>query len=166
MNDRAAATHGESVHREGEHAGSPYKQLVLMALVHLPLMYAVMFTMVYSWSEVVHNLNTFYMAGMMVAPMIILMPIMMKSMYPNRRANLLVYASSVALFAVLFSFLRNQAFVGDAQFLKSMIPHHSGAILMCEEAKLSNPELKVLCSDIIKAQKAEIAQMKELLSRM
>ena len=137
-----------------------------MGLVHLPIMYAVMFTMVYSWSDVVHNLNTLYMAGMMVAPMIVLMPLMMKSMYPNRRANLMVYASSIALFAVLFSFMRNQTFVGDEQFLKSMIPHHSGAILMCEEAKISNPELKALCTEIIQGQKAEIAQMKEILSRM
>lgn len=61
--------------------------------------------------------------------------------------------------------MRNQAIVGDQQFLRSMIPHHSGAILMCEEASLSNPEILALCRDIVASQKAEIAKMEQLLAR-
>jgi uncharacterized protein (DUF305 family) len=30
-----------------------------------------------------------------------------------------------------------------------MIPHHAGAMLMCEEAVLSDPELRRLCQQII-----------------
>jgi uncharacterized protein (DUF305 family) len=45
-----------------------------------------------------------------------------------------------------------------------MIPHHAGAILMCEENRLKDPELVKLCQDIITSQTQEIAQMKQLLA--
>ena len=54
--------------------------------------------------------------------------------------------------------------IGDSAFLRSMIPHHSGAILMCEENRLKDPELVKLCQDIITSQTQEIAQMKQLLA--
>jgi len=46
-----------------------------------------------------------------------------------------------------------------------MIPHHSGAILMCEQASIRDPELKSLCGNIITSQKQEIDQMKAMLAR-
>lgn len=143
-----------------------YKHLIWMGLAHLPLMYLVMFTMIYSLGELVHNLNTFYMAGMMAAPMIFLMPLMMRHMYKNKKLNLVVYLGSVALFAILFAFMRNQTFIGDRQFLRSMIPHHSGAVLMCQEAKIADSEIKALCNQIIQGQKSEIDQMKRILERI
>jgi len=44
-----------------------------------------------------------------------------------------------------------------------MIPHHAGAILMCEKNHLQNPELKQLCHNIVASQRAEVEQMKALL---
>lgn len=44
-----------------------------------------------------------------------------------------------------------------------MIPHHAGAILMCEKAEPKAPEIKKLCSGIVASQQAEIEQMKGLL---
>jgi uncharacterized protein (DUF305 family) len=44
-----------------------------------------------------------------------------------------------------------------------MIPHHAGAILMCENASLQDTELKALCGNITSSQQAEIAQMKAKL---
>ena len=52
-----------------------------------------------------------------------------------------------------------------SQFLKSMIPHHAGAILMCEEASIQDPEIRVLCQNIIVSQQSEINQMKAILNR-
>jgi uncharacterized protein (DUF305 family) len=46
-----------------------------------------------------------------------------------------------------------------------MIPHHSGAILMCEQASLSDREIVELCGKIVQAQKEEIAQMQAILAR-
>lgn len=46
-----------------------------------------------------------------------------------------------------------------------MIPDYSGAILMCEQAKLSDTELVALCGNIVKSQRAEIDRMKAMLAR-
>ena len=61
--------------------------------------------------------------------------------------------------------LRAQAGVGDRQFLKSMIPHHAGAILMCKNNRLSDPELQQLCRNIVTSQQSEIDLMKAKLDR-
>ncbi len=50
----------------------------------------------------------------------------------------------------------------DQAFLKEMIMHHEGAVAMAKEVliKSERPELKKMAEDIIKAQTAEIEQMK------
>ena len=47
-----------------------------------------------------------------------------------------------------------------------MIPHHSGAILMCEEASIRDSELQKLCAAIVSSQQQEIDQMKVILRRL
>ena len=49
----------------------------------------------------------------------------------------------------------------DLEFIRQMIPHHKGAVVMAEEAinKSSRDEIKKLAKEIIKAQRAEIDQM-------
>ena len=44
-----------------------------------------------------------------------------------------------------------------------MIPHHGGAILMCEQAPLRDPEIKTLCKTIVSSQQQEIDFMKAQL---
>jgi uncharacterized protein (DUF305 family) len=46
-----------------------------------------------------------------------------------------------------------------------MIPHHAGAILMCNEASANNAEIRQLCVNIVAGQQREIAEMKALLNR-
>jgi uncharacterized protein (DUF305 family) len=87
-------------------------------------------------------------------------------MYPNRKANAALYIVFAVLTAGSFFATRSQAFIDDRQFIDSMIPHHSGAILMCREAKLSDSELLTLCDEIIQAQRSEIDQMEEIASRL
>jgi len=52
--------------------------------------------------------------------------------------------------------IRQQTAITDRQFLKSMIPHHAGAILMCRQNLLQDPELQRLCGKIVSSQQAEI----------
>ena len=130
------------------------------------IMYFVMFAMIASFDHLRHNLNTIYMTLMMVAPMAVLMIITMRSMYPDRRLNRLLILSGIALFAAATFAVRTQAAIDDRQFLLSMIPHHSGAILMCREAEVRDPEIVRLCGDIVRSQAAEIAQMEAILERL
>ena len=51
----------------------------------------------------------------------------------------------------------------DIRFIEAMIPHHESAIVIAKEAlqKAEKPEIKQLAEAIIKAQTAEIEQMKQ-----
>ena len=142
-----------------------YLMLGLNLLLSAIIMYFVMFTMIDGLPDFFHNLNMFYMALMMVAPMAILMLLMMGSMYRNRALNLALGIGFTALFVLAFAGMRQQTGIGDRQFLRSMIPHHSGAILMCREATLRDPEIRGLCEGIVQSQRQEIAQMKRLLEQ-
>lgn len=136
-----------------------------MLVSHFVIMFAVMYTMVDKWENIFINLNQFYMTMMMVLPMTMGMLLFMKSMYQNKKLNLMLHASSFVLFAVFLYFMRVQSFVGNEQFLKSMIPHHAGAVLMCNKAQLSDPEIISFCETVVKTQKEEIATMKEILKK-
>ena len=145
--------------------GSHYRMLALNLAVSAVIMYLVMFAMIDTLGEFYNNLNMLYMTLMMIAPMGALMLLMMGSMYGNRRLNLVLYAVFAALFVLGTVGTRAQAGIGNVQFLRSMIPHHSGAILMCREASISDPEIVALCGNIQRSQRAEIDQMKRILER-
>ena len=145
---------------------SDYLKLGLNLAISTIVMYFVMFTMIDGLGSFYHNINMFYMALMMVSPMAILMLLMMKDMYRDRKLNGFFYAGFLALFVIAFAFTRTQTPVGDVQFVRSMIPHHSGAILMCREAKIEDPELVRLCDGIVRSQRSEIDQMKRILARL
>lgn len=144
---------------------SHYRMLGANLGLSAVVMYLVMFTMINSTGEFYNNLNNVYMTAMMVSPMAILMLLLMGSMYSNRKLNLALYAGFAAVFIFSFWAMRTQALVGDEQFLRSMIPHHSGAVLMCRESSISDPEIAALCGQIEQSQKAEIDQMKSILAR-
>ena len=143
-----------------------YASLALQTIVSGIIMYLVMFVMIDSLGSFYNNLNMFYMTLMMVAPMVLLMVLAMRHMFPSRAANAALLAGSVIVFLGCFALIRTQTTIGDRQFLRSMIPHHSGAVLMCTQAPIKDPEVIALCGRIIKSQREEIAQMKAILSRM
>ncbi|TBV76410.1 DUF305 domain-containing protein [Pseudoxanthomonas winnipegensis] len=103
------------------------------------------------------------MAALMTAPMAILELALMGAMYQDKRKNAVIFVLAGLVLVGSWFGIRAQAGVGDRQFLKSMIPHHAGAILMCEKNHLQNPELKQLCHNIVASQRAEVEQMKALL---
>ncbi len=155
-----------SSHNHQQHRLNPYTGLALMTVLHFLFMYGMNFLMVDAASSIFMNINALYMTLWMVAPSVVIMIILMKEMYPNKKLNAALSFVSILIFVLSFVFIRQQTFVGDKQFIRSMIPHHSGAILMCQEGKLQDEELKALCSDIIKAQHDEIEKMKTILNRL
>lgn len=142
-----------------------YQSLFVMLATHFVAMYLIMYTMIYSLDDFYNNLNQVYMTIMMVSAMAVLMVWSMRSMYEQKMVRNAAIAS-VVIFIFGFLGMRYQSFVGDRQFLRSMIPHHSGAILMCKQSKLSDPEIVKLCESIISSQKSEIEQMKKILDRL
>lgn len=92
----------------------------------------------------------------------------MGSMYQNKRLNAAIAGLAILAGVAFFMFTRRQAGIGDRQFLRSMIPHHAGAILMCQQASISDPRIRQLCDrpqGIVESQRTEIEQMKEILRR-
>ena len=151
---------------EHEHkSGNSYGRLIAELALDFVAMYLVMYAMIATLAHFHLNLNNVYMTLMMVAPMTIIMLVSMRSMFPSRPLNLIIGVGAVAVFLGSFAAMRTQAGVGNADFLRSMIPHHSGAILMCEQASISDPEIIALCKQIISSQQREITQMEAILAR-
>lgn len=148
-----------------QHKSGHYGRFGVELILEFIVMYLAMYSMIATLDHFHFNLNTVYMTFIMLAPMALIMLVAMRSMFPSARTNLLFAGGAVIAFLIGFVGMRTQAGVGDKELLRSMIPHHSGAILMCEEASLSNPEVIKLCRDIVEAQKREITQMEGILAR-
>ncbi len=153
-------------HHHAEMTKGSYRRFGLELVIDFVIMYLVMYTMIATLGHFYLNLNNVYMTLMMVAPMALIMLISMRSMFPSRRANWAIAIAAVVVFGISFWGMRTQAAVGDAEFVRSMIPHHSGAVLMCQEASLTDPELIALCEGIVAGQQSEIEQMQAILQRL
>lgn len=145
---------------------SPYIRLGVMTVLSFVSMYVLMYAMVDGFSSIYPNLNQVYMAALMTAPMVAIEISLMSSMYSNKTANGFVLAAALIALVGFLWLIRGQIGIADEQFLKSMIPHHSGAILMCREASLKDADLKSLCQRIIASQQQEIDEMKARLASM
>jgi hypothetical protein len=143
-----------------------YGKFLLTLGLSFMVMYAVMFSNVANLSHIHLNLNRLYMTILMVAPMALIMLGVMRAMYKDKKLNAIIVVVSLIATVGAFIMLRNQAFVGNDAFINSMIPHHSSAILVSEEARITDPELKKLADEIIQSQKEEIAEMEKILKRL
>ncbi len=143
---------------------SHYLRLLAMTVLSFVAMYFLMYAMVDRFDNVYASFNQFYMAGLMTAPMVFLELLLMGGMYGNKKLNGVLIAVSILALLLCWALIRQQAGVADRQFLRSMIPHHAGAILMCNESEISDPKILQLCEGIVSSQLSEIAQMKSLLA--
>lgn len=141
-----------------------YGRLLLMAGLSFVAMYALMYAMVDRVVNVHPSVNQAYMAGLMTAPMVVLELLLMGMMYPNRRWNAGILLAAAIVGVACFVGIRQQTFIGDRDFARSMISHHGAAILMCREAPLSDLRLRELCRSIIGSQQAEIDRMTAILN--
>lgn len=166
MQQPAARPHS-AVHKDASagHDRGMYLRLLTALAVSFVVMFAIMFARVDVAENIHLSLNNAYMAALMVSPMPLIMLATMPAMFGDRRLNVLVIAAATVGIAVFFMLIRVQAGIDDRQFLRSMIPHHAGAILVCERASLSDAEVRRLCRQIIESQRREIAEMKGMLGQ-
>ena len=145
---------------------SSYRKLAIAITINTIIMFFLTYVMISSADHFVVNINRIYMALIMAAPMVIVMLLVMRSMFMNKRLNAILLATFGLITILLFILIRTQTPVGDVQFLRSMIPHHSGAILMCEQSTITDPEIIELCDQIVQTQQEEISQMETILQRL
>ena len=149
----------ETMHKDQHGKQGHYGRLLLMTALSFVAMFILMYAMVDRFANVYANFNQVYMAGLMAAPMVLIEMALMRSMYPNAKLNGVIILATLLVMILCWVFIRQQTAISDNQFVRSMIPHHAGAVLMCEENQLKDPDLVQLCQEIISSQKAEITLM-------
>lgn len=145
------------------HGKKPYIMLLVSLAASYVVMYMIMYAMADRWDNVCFNLSNVYMTGLMAGSMLPIMLGTMPAMFKNRKLNAALWAGAATVLALCWVLLRAEAGVGDRQFIRAMIPHHSAAIQMCKESSLSDPRVRRLCEGITSSQEREIAEMKALL---
>lgn len=140
-----------------------YKNYFTMIGVSSVLMYVAMYLHTYAWDHIFYSETRLYMNLLMTAIMAVVMLWFMRSMYTDKKLNTYIVGGSIALFIISLFLVRSQMLVDDVDYMEAMIPHHSIAILTSERAQISDPRVRVLADEIIKAQQKEIDEMKRLI---
>ena len=140
-----------------------YWRFFAMLITSTIVMLGLMYLNTYALDHVFFSETRTYMAVYMGAAMAAIMLAFMLGMYTNRSANIAIFAGSAVVFAVALFLVRSQTTVEDTSWMSAMIPHHSIAIMTSERANITDPRVRKLADDIIKAQQLEIAEMKALI---
>lgn len=141
-----------------------YWRFAAMIGTAVVIMYGVMFIDTYALDHIRWSESRMYMAITMGAVMALVMLAWMSNMYRNRKINMAIVGATVLVLATSVSLDRSQATVDDTNFMNSMIPHHSMAILRSEEAAISDVRVCELAVEISEAQRREIAEMEWLVN--
>ena len=127
------------------------------------IMFFLMYQLVYTPDHLMFSVNRFIASLVMGCVMALVMLGFMWSMYKGKTIKVTVLASAAIAGLFLLGINRSQSLIGDVNFMKSMIPHHSIAINNAREAHISDPRVRELADEIIESQVREIAEMKLLL---
>ena len=141
----------------------------VMLLINYLISYFLMSNiMVYSKDHLYNHWNKIYM-GLFMASLMGLAELWVMGQHMVNNQALMIYNVIFAVIAISSAIaIRKQTLVNDSQFLKSMIEHHSSALLMADQVlqKTQDQEIAQLSNHIIQSQSNEINQMTQLLERM
>lgn len=140
-----------------------YWRFAAMIATSTIVMFGLMYLNTYAFEHVLWSETRLWMALVMGACMAVIMLSFMLNMYGNKLVNVTIYGGSAIAFALALWLVRSQATVGDVEYMKAMVPHHSIAILTSERAQISDPRVRKLADEIIASQQREIAEMKYLI---
>lgn len=143
----------------------PYLRFGATLLASLAAMFVISLEQVRSLDHFYLNASNFYISLTGIGAMGLIMFASMRGMFKDARMNAVTVGALVVILAGGFLLARTETFVGDKGFLESMIPHHSRAVLVCQESDLTDPEIIELCGNIVESQTREINQMKQILER-
>jgi len=140
-----------------------YFRFCAMIATSTVVMFVMMYLNSYSFEHVFFSETRAYMALYMGSAMAIIMLLFMLAMYKDKTKNMLILILALVMFIVSLWLVRSQASVADTAWMKSMIPHHSIAILTSERASIEDVRVRKLADEIIQAQRREIAEMQWLI---
>lgn len=141
-----------------------YLRFAAMVVTSTVVMFGLMYLNTFSTDHVFWSQTRAWMALLMGATMAAIMLAFMLKMYKNRAVNIAIAFAAVVIFAASLWLVRGQQTVGDLDYMKAMIPHHSIAILTSSRAHIKDPRVRRLADGIIEAQVREIAEMKQLIA--
>lgn len=143
-----------------------YIRFGIMILTSTVGMYFLMYFNILEIDHFWYSESKLYMALFMGAWMAVVMLLFMWKMYENKKVNYAILGTAVLVFSLGLYLERSQTTVQDVNYMKAMIPHHSIAILTSTRAEISDPEVRALADEIIKAQREEIAIMTQYIEEL
>ena len=150
--------------RERRTMGMSWGRFAAMIATSTFIMFFLMYQLVYTFDHGLLSLNRLIASLAMGCVMTVVMLAFMWSMYEGRGTKVAVLVLAALLGGLLLLVNRSQAVIGDVNFMKSMIPHHSIAINNARKASISDPRVRDLGDGIIRAQVLEIEAMKRLIA--
>lgn len=145
------------------HARGMYLRFGAMILTAMVVMYWVMFVSSWEWSHVRFSMSRIFMALTMGGAMVLVMLAWMLNMYKNTKVNIAIVLAGFALLGLGTYLDRQQVTVGNNDFMRAMIPHHSLAITRAERSHLDDVRVCELAVEISEAQRREIREMDWLI---
>ncbi len=141
-----------------------YMRFFAMIAVATVVMFGLMYLSTFAVDHLFFSQTRAWMALVMGAVMSLLMLGFMWNMHKGAGRKLTVIAAALVVLTGSLWLVRSQQTVDDVSYMKTMIPHHSIAILTSKRAHIRDPRVRKLADGIIKAQVSEIAQMKVLIA--
>jgi hypothetical protein len=135
-----------------------------MIVASTTIMFFLMYQLVYSAEHALFSLTRLVSALVMGCVMTAVMLGFMWKMYRPTVAKVAVLAGAVVIGIALLAVNRSQMLVGDVDFMKAMIPHHSIAINNARQADIRDPRVRYLADRITRDQVKEIEEMKRLIA--
>jgi uncharacterized protein (DUF305 family) len=148
--------------RDPHSMSASWGKLAGMVGMSTVLMFGLMYQLVYEADHVFFSLNRLVASLVMACVMTIVMLGFMWPMYKGERTKMTVVALATVGAVAMLAINRGQVLVGDTQFMKAMIPHHSIAINNARKADIRDPRVRALADKIIQSQVREIEEMKIL----
>jgi len=141
-------------------------KLAAMVAISTAVMFFLMYQLVFTTDHLMFSVNRLIASLVMAAVMTVVMLAFMWPMYKGTGTKIAVLVGAVLVGVTMLAVNREQVLIGDAAFMRAMIPHHSIAINNARKAHISDPRVRVLADQIIESQVREIEEMKALLDDM